>query len=130
MSCRSERSEHMLPVMCAVLRLACFGLGLGSGLAARVGVGARGRVGARVGAGARGFELVRVACAARSLRPRWSTGTMSASEGGSMQCSNWQCARASSAPGVALPGSASALRRVGLRVKGGVFGLGWVPTER
>ena len=83
----------MLPVMCAVLRLACSGLGLASGLAARVGVGARGRVGARVrarvGAGAGGFELVRVACAARSLRPRCSTGTMSASEGGSMQCSNW-----------------------------------------
>ena len=56
---------------------------------------------------------------------------MSASDGGSMQCSNWQCARASSAPGVALPGSASALSRVRPRAEGRGFGLGvGLPSSR
>ena len=57
--------------------------------------------------------VFRFACAARSRRPRWRTGTMSESDGGSTQCSNWQCASASSAAVVCFAGCESAASSVG-----------------
>ena len=42
-------------------------------------------------------DVLRFDWAERSRRPRCSTGTIRAREGGSTQCSNWQWARASSA---------------------------------
>ena len=57
--------------------------------------------------------VLRLACAPRSRRPRCKTGTMSASDGGSTQCSNWQWASASSAAPVRVDGSERARSRTG-----------------
>ena len=58
-------------------------------------------------------DALRFPCAERSRNPRCSTGTMSASEGGSTQCSNWQWASASMAAPVLVLGSLSAASSVG-----------------
>eukprot|EP00967_Tisochrysis_lutea_P003568 scaffold4229_cov30-Tisochrysis_lutea.AAC.10 len=53
------------------------------------------------------------ACADGARSPRCRTGTMSESDGGSTQCSNWQCASAESAASVAEAGSFSASSSAG-----------------